>query len=350
MRRVILTSVVAIMSASAVGNAVSQDMFDWSGFYVGGAIGVVQSDSHADLVYGTDTEAITSAWSSPSGFFTGAIYDAVDGSDIDLNSNDPDENYTLSLAALTPWLTELELSELAWAGMGFAGAQVQMGGFVLGAEGRGIFGSFGNSFSDSWSDEVTDLGSISDPEGGVLTAGLPAIVVDGDWSGDNAVNENLGFDDLGAIHGGIDQDSALSFGTSYDSVFAPVAKLGVAADRFMVFGMVGPSVAEVTATTAASVDETGHIGVSADGNSVADVEGFASYDWSGSNTETLWGYTIGAGVEFAATDNMILRLEGSMTDLGSIDVVGQSADTAATYTVTQTVANFSLMSGVSLKF
>ncbi len=71
---------------------------------------------------------------------------------------------------------------------------------------------------------------------------------------------------------------------------------------------------------------------------------------SGSNTETLWGYTVGAGVEYAATDNMILRLEASMTDLGTIDVTGDSEDTGAEYTVTQTVANFALQTGVSVKF
>lgn len=354
MRKYLYPSVVAMLAGLTGGSALGQDMFDWSGFYVGGAVGVVQSDSSADVSYGTDAEGISAAWSASDGYFTGAIYDDVDddvdGASInydDANFPEDDDYDELDLGELTPWLNHLDLTSLSWAGMGFAGAQVQMGAFVLGGEVRGVFGDFGNSYSDDWSDSVTDSGSVDyDNEGGTLTASLPSSV---NWTGDSVVNENM--DGSGAeIHGDVDQDNSLAFGTSYDSYFAPVAKFGVAADRFMLFALAGPSVAEVTATTSASVDEVGHVGVENGGNSVADVDGSASYDWSGSNTETVWGYTVGAGVEYAATDNMILRLEASMTDLGTIEVTGQSEDTGAEYTVTQTVANFALQTGVSVKF
>lgn len=352
MRKYLYPSVMAIMAGLTGSSAMAQDMFDWSGFYVGGAVGVVQSDSNADVAYGTDAEGISAAWSASDGYFTGEIYDDVDGASIDFDANGPgsDDDYELDLAGLTPWLTEMDLTALAWAGMGFAGGQVQMGAFVLGGEVRGVFGEFGNSYSDAWSDGVIDSGSVSDdPEGGIVTGSLPVGV---SWTGDGAINEQLAPGGA-AIHGGVDQDNSLAFGTSYDSYFAPVAKLGVAADRFMLFALAGPSVAQVTATTSATVDEDGHVGVTnpaIDGNSVADLDGSASYDWSGSNTETLWGYTVGAGVDYAATDNMILRLEASMTDLGTIDVTGESDETGAEYTVTQTVANFALQTGVSVKF
>lgn len=349
MRKYLYPSVVAMLAGLTGGSALGQDMFDWSGFYVGGAVGVVQSDSSADASYSTDAEGISAAWSAPDGYFTGEIYDAVDAAGINFNANNAgvDDSFDIGLGQLGAWLTATDLTALSWAGMGFAGAQVQMGAFVLGGEVRGVFGDFGNSYSDDWSDSVTDSGSVDyDNEGGTLTASLPSSV---NWTGDSVVNENM--DGSGAeIHGGVDQDNSLAFGTSYDSYFAPVAKLGVAADRFMLFALAGPSVAEVTATTSASVDEVGHVGVENGGNSVADVDGSASYDWSGSNTETLWGYTVGAGVEYAATDNMILRLEASMTDLGTIEVTGESDDTGAEYTVTQTVANFALQTGVSVKF
>lgn len=349
MRKYLYPSVMAIMAGLTGSSAMAQDMFDWSGFYVGGAVGVVQSDSNADVAYGTDAEGISAAWSASDGYFTGEVFDAVDAANIyfDANGGGTDDSFDIGLGELSDWLTETDLTALSWAGTGFAGAQVQMGSFVLGGEVRGVFGDFGNSYSDAWSDGATDSGSVSyDPEGGTLTASLPSGV---NWSGDGGVNENL--DDNGAdIHGGVDQDNSLAFGTSYDSYFAPVAKLGVAADRFMLFGLAGPSVAQVTATTSATVDEDGHVGVENGVNSVADLDGSAGYDWSGSNTETLWGYTVGAGVEYAATDNMILRLEGSMTDLGTIDVTGVSNETGADYTVTQTVANFALQTGVSVKF
>lgn len=170
------------------------------------------------------------------------------------------------------------------------------------------------------------------------------------WSGDDDVSVSS---DDGSIHGGVDQDNSIAFGTNYDSYYAPVARLGVTADRFMVFALAGPATAQVTATTSASVEEDGHVAVYDDdvgGSVVADVDGSASYDWSGENTESLWGYTVGAGIEYAATDNMIFRLEGSVTDLGSIDVTGKSEDTGAEYTVTQAVGNYALTTGVSLKF
>lgn len=346
MRRLLYPSILAML-ASASGGAFAQDMFDWSGFYVGGAVGVVQSDSHADLVYGTDTEGVTEAWSATDGFFTGVIYDDVDGSSISVGS----DGYTLDLDDLTSWLTETDLSQLSWTGMGFAGAQAQFGNFVLGGEVRGVFGDFGNSYHDSWSEDVSDDGTADDAEAATLTASLPSLTDPSPWSGEVDFDSE-GILDVGAatIHGDVSQDNSLSFATSYDSYYAPVAKLGLAAERFMLFALAGPAVAQVTATTSASVDENGHVGVSADSNSVADLDGSASYDWSGSNTETLWGYTVGAGVEYAVTDNMIFRFEGSMTDLGAIDVTGSSEDTDAEYTVTQTVGNYALTTGVSLKF
>jgi opacity protein-like surface antigen len=336
------------MASLTGGSAVAQDMFDWSGLYVGGAVGVVQSDSSADISYGTDADA---GWSASDGYFTGDIYDDVDNSWIDFEANDAgtDDEYEIDLGELTPWLTEIDLTGLSWAGTGLAGAQVQMGAFVLGGELRGAFGDFGHSYAEAGPDGTSDWGAVTwDPEGGTLTAGLPD--ASGDlWWGDDAVSEPL--DPAGAeIHGTVDQYNSLAFGTSYNSYFTPTAKLGVAADRFMLFALAGPAVAQVTATTSASVVETGHVGVENGGNSVADVDGIASYDWSGENTETLWGYTVGAGVEYAATDNIILRLEASMTDLGTIDVTGQSDDTGAEYTVTQTVANFALQTGVTFKF
>ncbi|WP_127142532.1 outer membrane protein [Pelagibacterium montanilacus] len=62
------------------------------------------------------------------------------------------------------------------------------------------------------------------------------------------------------------------------------------------------------------------------------------------------GYTVGGGVEYAATDNSILPLEGSWTNFGSISVEGESDETDATYEVTQDVSNWSIGTGVSFKF
>lgn len=65
MRRLLYPSVLAVMAGLASGNANAVDVFDWSGFYVGGAVGVVQSGGSADIV--TD------------GSFAGPVYDYVAG-------------------------------------------------------------------------------------------------------------------------------------------------------------------------------------------------------------------------------------------------------------------------------
>lgn len=288
MRR-LLYPVLAVMAGLASGNANAVDAFDWSGFYVGGALGVVQSGGSADIV--TD------------GSFAGPGYDHVN-----------DSPY-FTLGSLPPWPTQAELSRSSGAGMGFAGAQMQVGGLVLGGEVRGVLGDFGSAFNDSWSGDVSDSA-----RSGTTT-----------------------------YSGTVWQDISLTFGTSYDSYVAPVARLGVAADRFLLFALAGPAVARVTATTSASVDETGRIVITSPGFR-ATIDRRASPSWSGTSAETLLGYTIGAGVDYAATDDVILRLEASVTNLGSIAVTGVSEASSTTYTVTQPVGNFAVMAGASIKF
>lgn len=196
--------------------------------------------------------------------------------------------------------------------MGFAGAQMQVGGLVFGGEVRGVLGDFGSAFNDSWSDSVSGSGT------------SPTFT----------------------YSGSVEQGISLTFGTSYDRYVAPVARLGVAADRFLLFALAGPAVARVTATTSASVDETGSVFV----NTVRVDDKSAFSSWSGASAETLLGYTIGAGVDYAATDDVILRLEASVTNLGSIAVTGVSDASDTTYTVTQPVGNFAVMAGASIKF
>jgi len=264
---------------------------------------------------------------------------------------------------LAPWLTQIDLENLDYSGTVQIGAQWQFGHFVVGGELRGTFGEFGTSYFDRWSDEIsaTDTGQFVDNadlgDGTARTAAIRPNDRDGspnvDWTGTSDFGPDI-FTDVVDIdfEGVVHQDNTLGFSVAYDSYFAPVARIGFAADRWMFFAMGGPAVAEVTASTAASVSEDGSLSFSYDEalDPARFPEAADTYEWEGSNTETLWGYTIGGGVEYAATDNAILRFEGSMTNFGSISVTGQSADTDAEYEVTQDVSNWALSTGISFKF
>jgi outer membrane immunogenic protein len=92
-------------------------------------------------------------------------------------------------------------------------------------------------------------------------------------------------------------------------------RVGVAFDRFLVYGTGGFAYADIDVN--GSIFGTGALG------------GLA---WSGSGSTTRTGWTLGAGVEWAFTQNITARLEYLYYDLGDVNLTlaPQSAATAAT--------------------
>jgi len=80
------------------------------------------------------------------------------------------------------------------------------------------------------------------------------------------------------------------------------ARAGVAVDRFLPYIAGGVAFGSVR------------------NNTYFDVIGFQNF--SSTDTKTMTGWTIGAGVDYAATDNLIVRLEYRYTDYGRKDFSG----------------------------
>ncbi len=361
----------SVLTASSLALALSsapvaaQEVFDWSGFYVGGGVGVVQSSNHDSIVY--DGGGLTSGWTAEEGVFTGEIYRVIDNAGIIVSNADPYDlaydDYELSLDELDDWATEAESESAQPLGVVWAGGQWHMpdSRLVLGGEFRASFGSYGSTLADSWSQTVGDSGTATcetdDDDCTVLTTLphplplLPGLLLLPNWSGyDDVAGAQVDSDDEVDISGSYTQAVDMSFGTSYDRAFSALARVGVAVDRVMIYGVAGPTVADVAASTSLTVTETGVIDIGTDQDDFAEYMGEATYEWSGSFAEQRVGLTVGAGVDYAVTDSLILRAEASYTNMGDISVTGASSDTDATYTISQKLGAGQVLAGASFKF
>lgn len=121
-------------------------------------------------------------------------------------------------------------------------------------------------------------------------------------------------------------------GASGSSAAAPIAnsaevdwkgfirgRLGYAVDRFLIYGTAGAAVMDYNATAGA-----------------------------GSGSATPWGWTIGAGVEAAITQNVTARLDYAYQDYGTFSVTGSGAFAGAGVPVS--VSSHTLMAGIALKY
>lgn len=370
-----------MLTVASTGVAFADD-YNWSGVFIGGTVGATESTSKSSVDYGYDTAAgsdyednadtYSEGWEN--GYFTGALYDDLDDLNMNAVINGSTDVATNSAAeeigALQDWADAFKSSEMHWSATAILGAQMASGGLVYGAELRGTFGDFDTSTSNNWTESETpeDFASCTLTEDSCdITYTPPGTNVN--WSDSTGgLGWNSTTEAAGTMNAGYEatytQVNSMRFGANYDSMFTPVAKLGVAAGRVHLFAMGGPSWAKVTATTSARAVEDAHVDVfyNEDTFGTTDAGDFSgdeavgveneteSYDWSGSNTKTMTGYSVGGGVEWAVTDNMIMRAEGLYTDLGTIRVTGASEDTAATYTVSQKLTNVSASAGILFKF
>lgn len=352
-KRYLITTSLMFSAAMtlASGAALAQETFDWSGIYVGAGAGSSQSTSQGTIVYGSDEVA---GWTSPGGYFTGEIYSDVEGTGVYVDGyNGNNDQYGVSLDSLDNWLTSATSTTQGWSGSAFAGAQMQLGSLVFGGEVRASTSTTTSSYSEVWLDGASDDGSAYCNDVDDCSGFVNILLTPGLWSGwDYVDGDFLSEDGSLSIDAGVSQANYIGFDSSIGASASALARVGMAVDRMMIYGVAGPTVAKITANTSAYSREIGYIDVETTESSgdTASYDGGADYYWSGSHAETRVGAEVGIGAEYAVTDTIILRGEATYSNFGSVSVTGYSDDTDATYTVTQDLSRVTAQTGILFKF
>jgi outer membrane immunogenic protein len=97
-----------------------------------------------------------------------------------------------------------------------------------------------------------------------------------------------------------------------DSMFTLRGRVGVAADRLLLFGTGGLAFGEASLATMASLDQDSGKGVA---------------DWSGASTAWKTGFVVGGGAEYALTPRTSIKIEGLFYDLGTIRTTAEGTGT-----------------------
>lgn len=121
-------------------------------------------------------------------------------------------------------------------------------------------------------------------------------------------------------------------GTRLDWFATLRPRIGWVNDRFVVYGTGGLAWGQTTSSISASID----------GTSVFDT----------SITNDRFGWTIGAGIEYALTDTITFKTEYLYTDLGSEQIASEdiSDDPPTTFTLDSDVAFHVVRAGLNLQF
>lgn len=116
------------------------------------------------------------------------------------------------------------------------------------------------------------------------------------------------------------------------------ARAGFAADRFLVYATGGLAYGNVKLQSSASLnyDQTFTDNTTSPPGVTPFMAG--TVPWAGSKTSTQVGYTVGAGVEYAVTNNWIIRGEYLYYNLGSVTNLASVVGPAATGTVLETIS------------
>lgn len=100
------------------------------------------------------------------------------------------------------------------------------------------------------------------------------------------------------------------------------ARAGFAADRFLVYATGGLAYGNVRSQTTSSLTYDQTIIDSFYSPPIVTPYMAGTVPWTGSKTSTQFGYTVGAGVEYAITNNWIIRGEYLYYNLGNVSNVG----------------------------
>jgi outer membrane immunogenic protein len=226
----------------------------------------------------------------------------------------------------------------------YSPAAYDWNGFYVGVNGGYGGGTFEHPFSLSGFDgeDVIELanGSIDVTAGGFLY---------GVQAGYNVQMDNILFGLEGDIQGSTiegrvslsitDEDGIIlppgstldaDAGTSLDLLATLRPRLGFVQDRFVVYATGGLAWGQTTSNISASV------------------EGISIIDESVTNDR--FGWTIGAGVEYALTDTITFKTEYLYTDLGSANLIDADFGEGGNFTLDSDVAFHVVRAGLNFQF
>jgi len=138
---------------------------------------------------------------------------------------------------------------------------------------------------------------------------------------------SLSIDDPDDLIGGFESLDA-DAGTSLDWFATLRPRIGLVNDRFVVYATGGLAYGQTTSS----------INVSINGNPFLDP----------SITNDRFGWTVGAGLEYALADNITFKTEYLYTDLGSEEIL--NLDFGPTFTMDSAVAFHTVRAGVNFQF
>lgn len=299
----IVVGVATLMSQGAhAQNRAPDQTFQWGGFYVGGNAGYHSQSSKTTSTYsnpyslvpgGDFPTAVCTEGCGGGGGGGGGTYGTIA------------TGYSIPANPFVQW-GSLNATSNGFAGGFHAGYNIQVQkNFVFGLEGDFTFlngnktASAENAFAGSafWTCDSCTPGS---------EPGTPY-----NWNstgvGINSASTTVDQRWLGTIR----------------------ARAGVAVDRFMIFGTAGLAFANVKVSSAqtSSYTLTPDSGAANVGSALY---GRTTQAWAGSVTQNRFGFAVGAGGEYALTDNWIIRAEYLYYNLGSVTqnlqgVVSESA-------------------------
>lgn len=264
----LLTTALSTTLVAAVPSAASaQDpAYDWSGFYVGSTIGVVQSDGPVDFNY-------PAGGGPPAGSGYG-----FDGNTLTLDGASRDTGL--------PTIFHLDARNAA-VGIDM-GYNVQFGQLVLGIEG--------------------DISAVNERSAG-----------------------------SGATPSG---KTIVTATTSLDSLSSLRARAGISVDRLMFFATGGLAAGQTSLDTGLDYGPDGGKSASAHGSSAGLVTGVIG----------------GAGIEYAATDKLSIKLEGLYFNLNSQTATAHGSginggpQTLQPYSATYSPSGFEVRAGLNVHF
>lgn len=408
-RRLLVGSAVVLVMGVVAAPSVAEETYSWSGIYIGGGVsanisnydtnidyndrtryysddgGVYAGDNGVDVTrfgYIDESDIEGNFGWTDSGHFTGVVYDTIQSFKLTPSDDHGASGFLLDNSSVASrWISTIIDNEARAGANLYTGYQYHSSsGLVFGVEGQVSFANYdefnGYQWSVSGTRSESAFDSDSDTAGDDETASATSTIdIDGMNYDESATVTTTCYDycvvanqyDVDLL-GSFEQNNILEVNLSVGPIIAPVARIGAAHGRFQLFGFAGPAVSRVKLQTNAAVTETGSMTVdSAGGSSNSDYlssafigetdhDGTTDYsittNWHGSTDKWLTGYRVGAGAEYAATDNLILRLTYDYTDLGSIETtaVADRSNTAG-YTVSNDdLSSHGVTIGAALKF
>lgn len=311
----------------------------WSGSYFGAMVNQGNSSTKSDTTYSNNGASPPVGWSQNQ--FKGDLLNSIDSMRYTGGGGPSASN--VSSVNLPFWESGGNQNQSITSGTLLTGKNIQSGNIVLGGEARVTFGNFNSSSTQ------TNAGSgsktMSDFEGAtsiIFTnynsslSGITSPTNVAWYTSGNAVTY---------IQTGTQQS-----GAKYNGLIQLIGRVGYSFGDVMIYGTGGGAYASIEANTAALINESATGVITSWGVPAINYTGSTSYSFSGQTTKSMFGPSIGAGMEWAIQNNTSLRLEGQYYNLGKVSVKGISHQTSATYSVNQEISAYNISIGLIRKF